>query len=640
MNRTYYALDTAIFVILLLLFCGSAEAVVAEFTIQPAIASCGIMVEFNAELSQADAGQIIVKYEWDFDYDGVIFTVQDSGKVAYHQYTGPGSEGEHTVALRVTDDSDPVQTDIAQNIAELDFQNFQPTADAGGPYYSADLGDGPPTDVVLDGSASLDINQPCDGIVSYKWDTDGDGLFGSEDTDGGLCGGSECEGVEVTVVSGSWYVGQSIPISLRVIDSYGLASAVSETIIHIVDIDNMPPLIHEVVIDNFVRGNAYFDFSVSHPKESPQVFDCLFSVNGNPVTVYGEGDTLITQVGYAGSDSVQKFAGYFDSSSFACARDAYRLIVTVKTSNDIEDQLVGGLFTIDNTAPINPNSCIDSGSVSGELTSDPDPDFSWSGATDNISSLLTYYYYWGTNPAGESEGNATTNNGFNPDSLAEDGIFYLRVNTEDEAGNRAGWTELYIYNFEADSTAAYLENFRAAAGESGVLIEWRVSGSERVSKFILRRVAGNGGTFGVIATIETKRDRANYSYSDGEVGRGKLYRYRLYAAEEQTERMLFETGEIRTPGPEKLIITNHPNPFNPSTAIEYFLPIETGVVIKIYDPMGRKVRELLRCRQKEGKQRVEWNGHDDSGNPVSSGIYFCYLKAGKTSIFRKIVLMR
>jgi len=90
-----------------------------------------------------------------------------------------------------------------------------------------------------------------------------------------------------------------------------------------------------------------------------------------------------------------------------------------------------------------------------------------------------------------------------------------------------------------------------------------------------------------------------------------------------------------------LLLTNHPNPFRSQTIIDYTLPESGPVELVIHDPAGRRVRALYRGSEWAGGHKKVWNGRDDSGDPVSSGVYFCRLKSStRTQKTRKILLVR
>ncbi|MBN1780322.1 T9SS type A sorting domain-containing protein [bacterium] len=73
---------------------------------------------------------------------------------------------------------------------------------------------------------------------------------------------------------------------------------------------------------------------------------------------------------------------------------------------------------------------------------------------------------------------------------------------------------------------------------------------------------------------------------------------------------------------------NYPNPFNPSTTIEFALPKSGNVTLDVYNLVGEKVATLVDGSMSEGTHTVTWNSRDDSGRPVSNGIYLCKIQAG------------
>jgi hypothetical protein len=85
---------------------------------------------------------------------------------------------------------------------------------------------------------------------------------------------------------------------------------------------------------------------------------------------------------------------------------------------------------------------------------------------------------------------------------------------------------------------------------------------------------------------------------------------------------------------------NYPNPFNPETNIVYSIPKESIVKVTVYDILGRKVKELLNEKQNKGKYILTWNGEDQKGKRVSSGIYLYRLEAGNYTQTKKLNLMK
>lgn len=88
---------------------------------------------------------------------------------------------------------------------------------------------------------------------------------------------------------------------------------------------------------------------------------------------------------------------------------------------------------------------------------------------------------------------------------------------------------------------------------------------------------------------------------------------------------------------------NYPNPFNPSTTIAYTLPMterNKNVSLVIYNQLGQKVKTLVNGIQPAGSHEVVWNGMDDAGNDVASGIYFYQLRYGGHQDTQKMLLVR
>ncbi len=93
------------------------------------------------------------------------------------------------------------------------------------------------------------------------------------------------------------------------------------------------------------------------------------------------------------------------------------------------------------------------------------------------------------------------------------------------------------------------------------------------------------------------------------------------------------------------INSNYPNPFNPETTINYTIPVNSSkanslVEIEIYNLKGQKVKTLLKENKSPGNYQVVWKGTNDQAKSVASGIYFAKLKVGKSTDFKKMVLMK
>jgi hypothetical protein len=85
---------------------------------------------------------------------------------------------------------------------------------------------------------------------------------------------------------------------------------------------------------------------------------------------------------------------------------------------------------------------------------------------------------------------------------------------------------------------------------------------------------------------------------------------------------------------------NYPNPFNPSTTISFNVPTSGDVTLEVYNTLGQRVKVLVNGLMPTGEHRVEWNGTNDAGGQVASGVYFYRLSAGDRSETRKMILLQ
>lgn len=88
------------------------------------------------------------------------------------------------------------------------------------------------------------------------------------------------------------------------------------------------------------------------------------------------------------------------------------------------------------------------------------------------------------------------------------------------------------------------------------------------------------------------------------------------------------------------LLQNYPNPFNPETEIVYKLPAAFDVELLIYNPIGQIISTLVKQRQAAGVYSARWNGRDQSGREMASGLYFYRLQAGNFVQIRKMTLLR
>ncbi len=96
-----------------------------------------------------------------------------------------------------------------------------------------------------------------------------------------------------------------------------------------------------------------------------------------------------------------------------------------------------------------------------------------------------------------------------------------------------------------------------------------------------------------------------------------------------------------TPGIKTGLQGTYPNPFNPTTTIAYSIEKDGPVTLAVYDISGRRIRTLLNAKATEaGTHTITWDGLDDRGNSVASGVYFCRFLGADTESSTKMILLR
>lgn len=105
---------------------------------------------------------------------------------------------------------------------------------------------------------------------------------------------------------------------------------------------------------------------------------------------------------------------------------------------------------------------------------------------------------------------------------------------------------------------------------------------------------------------------------------------------------------VRNPGnwasidiPAEFVLgQNYPNPFNPFTKILYATPTDGNISIEIYNVLGKRIKTLFMGYQQAGNHEIQWNGLDDSGVQMASGIYFVTLRSGQFVTAKRMTLMK
>jgi hypothetical protein len=183
-----------------------------------------------------------------------------------------------------------------------------------------------------------------------------------------------------------------------------------------------------------------------------------------------------------------------------------------------------------------------------------------------------------------------------------------------------------------------LASFTASVNENTVELSWITATEVNNSGFNVERKTQNTEweNIGFVEGHGTTTETQSYSFIDRGLISGS-YSYRLkqvdfdgtFIYHELAENI--EIGTIKTYALEQ----NYPNPFNPATIINYQIPVEGQVSLKVYDMLGNEVATLVNEMKTAGEHQVEFNA-----GAIASGIYFYRLQAGSFVETKRMMLMK
>lgn len=132
-----------------------------------------------------------------------------------------------------------------------------------------------------------------------------------------------------------------------------------------------------------------------------------------------------------------------------------------------------------------------------------------------------------------------------------------------------------------------------------------------------------------------------YRFVDVNVKAGLTYYYKLEDIDANGRRTLHKPILVKMVQPKKFVLhQNYPNPFNPVTRLTYQLPLRTKIRLTIYNIMGQAIRVLVNEKQDAGYYTILWDGKDDFGTPVASGVYLYRITTEKFTKTKRMILLK
>ncbi|MFC1682589.1 T9SS type A sorting domain-containing protein [Candidatus Zixiibacteriota bacterium] len=203
-----------------------------------------------------------------------------------------------------------------------------------------------------------------------------------------------------------------------------------------------------------------------------------------------------------------------------------------------------------------------------------------------------------------------------------------------------GWyVDRYHWN---DFTAVSMSSFEATAGEGMVNLSWRVESETDNAGFRLYR---DGSEIAFVKSLGNSETARTYTWIDQDVTPGVTYTYRIADVDIDGSESMHEFEATVTPmsisvPTEFSLAQNYPNPFNADTQIEFSLAQAGHTNLTIYNTTGQVVRTLVDGQMDARVHQIRWNGRNESGQLVSSGIYFYRLASGTFAETKKMSFIR
>jgi YVTN family beta-propeller protein len=191
--------------------------------------------------------------------------------------------------------------------------------------------------------------------------------------------------------------------------------------------------------------------------------------------------------------------------------------------------------------------------------------------------------------------------------------------------------------------AVALKSAGAKIVDGDAVLSWETNFEENVSGFHVVRSEEEAGLYTTI-TKDMIASRGNaagssYEYHDTSVRPNRTYWYKLVEVTPEGDQSQFGPYSV-TFKVTNTLEQNVPNPFNPATTIKYSIAQDTDVSLVVYDVSGRRVRTLVDSHQRADVYKMAWDGLNDQGARVASGVYFYKLAAGKYVQTRKMMLLK
>ena len=232
------------------------------------------------------------------------------------------------------------------------------------------------------------------------------------------------------------------------------------------------------------------------------------------------------------------------------------------------------------------------------------------------------------------------------------------TDNEYKSDNSTKYSPVSAVDTDDTSLPVELSSFTAIDSIDGVNLEWTTQTEINNVGFYIHRSETKEGEYvrvneKIIKGAGNSDMLHTYSYTDEGVSPYvNTYFYYLedvdiagIKAKSQIIKVTRQKVKVKIIPDSFALFQNYPNPYNPETWIPYRLPVDTTVTIKIYDVTGRVVRTFSLGEKEAGvytsrKEATYWNGRNEAGERVNSGLYFYAIEAGNFKAIKRMLLVK
>ena len=227
--------------------------------------------------------------------------------------------------------------------------------------------------------------------------------------------------------------------------------------------------------------------------------------------------------------------------------------------------------------------------------------------------------------------------GFEKTTIGAPVYWFVKIVAEGNKESEFAGSVLPFYYFP---TFAVLENFYGEKKQDGVFLSWTTAYEANCAGFNIYRCETPDGNFEK-ANDYLITGTTNYSWIDKTSQAGTTLYYKLEEITTNGRKQFHQEISVDLPAPLSYSLShNFPNPFNSSTSFKYQIPKTTHVLIEVFNILGKKVKTLLDEKKDGGYYSIYWDGVDENGEGVVSGIYFYIISTENFHATQKMIVVR